>query len=617
MNDCKLKKLLDNYENQDIIKPVFTLIKSINDSTNNLNVEKLYQQCITFIEQAMWQGELDSKLLDIYQKLFKEFENQIAYNTVLDNAELDNAELDNRHDFIIAIPVADRPQHLKSCLDSIYTLCETYNYGGRHNGKFRKIKVLISDDSKHQSNKSKNIKLTEIYSNKGLEVIYFGQDEQKEILHSIDYQCTQNITGLAETEIFYHKGASITRNITYLKLKQLQNKNKATLFYFIDSDQEFKINTLINGENKEFYAINYFYHLDRVFSQEDISILTGKVVGDPPVSPSVMAGTFLEDLIYFVNRISRSNPDQQCKFHNDIKNQKDDASYHDMAELFGFKSSQESHSYHCTLSNSHNHIDCFKNFASKLKHFFDGEHPTRKSYFQYENIYNSLIPARTIYTGNYIFKPECLKYFIPFANLKLRMAGPVLGRILKSELGTQFVSANLPMLHKRTVNTIGQSEFRPGVEHQDTSIDLSGEFTRQFFGDVMLFSMIELTDQGYPANDISSTEINEIINRTIASMKIRYITKRDEILLKNQKLLELLENPDNWWSNNSDLRSAKLDFLTFIDNINFNFGINASIYKTINSNTVINKHQKLIADAIKEYSEDIKTWQNTLTSYSI
>ena len=95
--------------------------------------------------------------------------------------------------------------------------------------------------------------------------------------------------------------------------------------------------------------------------------------------------------------------------------------------------------------------------------------------------------ARTVYTGNYVIRPENLRYFIPFATLKLRMAGPVLGRILKMRLKHRFVSANLPMLHNRTVDSIGQSEYRAGVINTNQSIDLSNEFIRQFYGDVMLF----------------------------------------------------------------------------------------------------------------------------------
>ncbi|MHB1292300.1 MAG: hypothetical protein ACYCY5_08955, partial [Sulfuricella sp.] len=141
----------------------------------------------------------------------------------------------------------------------------------------------------------------------------------------------------------------------------------------------------------------------------------------------------------------------------------DEASYHDMAALFGFKPTKESVQYQCSIADEHDNSRCFSHFSSKLNRFFYGEHPTRKTYYRHEDLMASVRPARTIYTGNYIFKPEGLKYFIPFATLKLRMAGPVLGRLIKSEIGERFVSANLPMLHKRTVRATGQSEFRPGI----------------------------------------------------------------------------------------------------------------------------------------------------------
>ena len=54
------------------------------------------------------------------------------------------------------------------------------------------------------------------------------------------------------------------------------------------------------------------------------------------------------------------------------------------------------------------------------------------------------------------------------------MAGPVLGRLLRAALGKKFVTANLPMLHKRTVEEKGQSEYRHGIRRSDDEIDLSG-----------------------------------------------------------------------------------------------------------------------------------------------
>jgi len=34
------------------------------------------------------------------------------------------------------------------------------------------------------------------------------------------------------------------------------------------------------------YALNYFHAIDRIFRTTDTLMLTGKMVGDPPVSPS-------------------------------------------------------------------------------------------------------------------------------------------------------------------------------------------------------------------------------------------------------------------------------------------------------------------------------------------
>ena len=598
-----LKELLNRYKNNKSIAQLNAKLCTIDASEENQKLIELYNKSIPLIENLIWQGEINDNTINSYQHLFHELEKLIDKSN----------SPDTRHKFIITIPVADRPQHLNACLNSILTLCTQYRYGGLQDGVYTKINILITDDSQHLENINKNKEISKTFTNKGLKVIYFGQDQQRDIIAQLDNIKTQNITGNIDTEKFYHKGASITRNITYLKLQQLQeNETQATLFYFIDSDQEFQVSIQELGEYKERYVVNYFYYLDRIFSDNKTSILTGKVVGDPPVSPSVMAGTFLEDLIYFIKRMDKLKPQLNCSFHNNIEDKDNDASYHDMAELFGFKPSLNTHDYHCTLKGTHNHIDCFNNIASKLKHFFDGEHPTRKSYYQHEDVLRNLKPARTIYTGNYIFKPENLKYFIPFANLKLRMAGPVLGRLIKAELGDAFVSANLPMLHKRTVDTIGQSEFRPGVNRKNEIVDLSGEFTRQFFGDVMLFSMIELTEMGYPKENIAAEALSKTINSNIALMQNKYMSKHSELLLKTRTLKSLFNSPENWWFNKPELTPARLNFEQFINNIEFNFGKDAKIYKIINSAETIDSYKNIITDAITSYSTDMITWQAIL-----
>ena len=603
-------KILDQYLNQYSKNNQLQTIKNRLQSSQPDDIEKLityYNSAIPIIEELIWKSEITDSELANYQSLFHEYEQHIQNNPIADS----------RYHFIIAIPVADRPQHLEACLNSILSLCDKYSYGGFTDGCYQKIQVLIADDSKQAENIKINQKLAQTFSHKGLTVIYFGQQEQRHIICQLKSSDTENITGNFTAENFYHKGASITRNITYLKLQQLQNNNEQTLYYFIDSDQEFQVNIATNEGGgpgyKEYYALNYFYYLNKLFTDKKISMLSGKVVGDPPVSPAVMAGTFLDDLILFIQRISRFEPDQACDFHNAGTSRMGDAAYHDMAELFGFKGNIDAYDYHCPLTHSHNNTECFSHFSSRLSQFFDGEHPTRKSFYEYKNTLDDIQSARTVYTGNYIFKPENLKYFIPFAKLKLRMAGPVLGRIIKAELGEQFISANLPMLHKRTLESTGQSEFRPGVEHKQKRIDLSGEFKRQFFGDVMLFSIIDICKTESPVKQPDTETLCRIIDKNILSMQENYALKHREIMNKLETFKDILNNSAHWLNNKKETELTKNNFMNFINNIEFNFGQNAKIYAIINSEETIEKYRTSISEAILNYSKDRSVWESILS----
>jgi len=473
-----IKQLFDIYKNNPELAEIRARFNTINTNADNAcsdSLLDLYQQAIPVIEQELWTDNVQPLQLDYYQCMFRQLEQIYAAS-----------KQDERYSFIVIIPVADRPQHLDSCLHSLLSLCENFNYGGLENQTYNKVQVLIADDSKYEKNIHEHRQIAEKITQKGLHTVYFGQQEQVDQLQQLTEETREqlsHILGEIEFSAFYHKGASIMRNITYLKLNEMSRDLDHLLFYFIDSDQEFRVKSQSVQGEQDVYAINYFYHLDQIFSNNDISLLTGKVVGDPPVSPAVMAGNFLDDVTGFLQQMSEIDPQHSCQFHNSSRNNVDDASYHDMADLFGFKAVAESYMYHCTIEGKHNHNQCFNNFSEKLNRFFYGEHPTRKSFYQHENLKDTIRPARTVYTGNYIFKPQALAYFIPFATLRLRMAGPVLGRIIKSEIADRFVSANLPMLHKRTVEDIGQSEFRPGVNKKQSIIDLSEEFERQFYGE--------------------------------------------------------------------------------------------------------------------------------------
>ena len=569
---------------------------------------QIYHEAIGVIDNEIWSSEIDEALIRQHQLLYQELEDLIALQ--------DN---DNRHKFIIVIPVADRPRHLQNCLQSLLMLCQSFRYGGYADQKFSKVAVIIADDSKEQVNIAQHKTITAHFNTQGIETTYFGLEEQSHLLAKLTQSERQQLTNILGevNSVTFHKGPSLMRNITYLKLNELGKDANNLLFYFVDSDQEFQIKLQSGGKDGELYAINYFYILDRIFSQHEINILTGKVIGDPPVSPAVMAGTFLDDVIGFLEHMSERDPSSTCQFHHQASTVPNDAAYHDMADLFGFKAEMDAYPYQCHLTGEHNHADCFIAFATKLNQFFHGVHPTRISSFNNDMSITDITPARTIYTGNYIFNHAGLKYFIPFAQLKLRMAGPALGRIIKSECKDRFVSANLPMLHKRTVEEIGESEFRPGINSTRSVIDLSGEFERQFFGDVMLFTLERLTSMGYPSKTVPQNVINQQLDKTTWDMRQRYAAKQQEIMQKLDRLKSMVNDENNWWHTSTVVKPAMRHFMEFISNIEHNFDSTARSYELIDSEANKNNRLEQMLQAILQYPADRQTWINTLGAQKI
>jgi len=564
----------------------------------------LYQQALDPIEKMLWEAGMDDQHVARYQALFRELESHISL-----------LPQDDRHDFIIVIPVADRPMHLDECLNSVLQLCRYYQYGGMDQQGFSKLMVLIADDSAEPENIARNQQIAGHYTAQGMQTKYFGQQQQQALIDGLPAKQQadiRRIIGAVERDSFYHKGASITRNITYLKLQQLAGHKPRTLFYFIDSDQEFRVSVANGDQHRDIYAINYFYQLDRIFTGTGSRVLTGKVVGDPPVSPAVMAGNFLDDVIAFLEQISDYGADQACRFH-DTAAGRDEGAYHDMGELFGFTQQQRSYRYPCPLQGAHDHRACFTEteFAHNINRFFDGEHATRKTVFDYHNPLHSVSPARTIYTGNYVLTPQALAWFIPFATLKLRMAGPVLGRFMRAELAEAFVSAALPMLHKRTVDSLGQSEYRAGIAHQSDSIDLSAEFERQYYGDVMLFSVEKLSEQALPAA-YESDMVRNILVETEQYLHGRYLAKHDEIVSRLAQLHSLLEDQNSWWRQQPQMQSALQQLARFIDNMERNFGEHSKAFRSINDQAGRDRRIDELLDALMHYNDDRQAWQSVL-----
>jgi hypothetical protein len=512
------------------------------------------------------------------------------------------------HRFIIVIPVADRPRHIQACLDSLSELNRRYPYGDN-----RKLTVLIADDSATASNVAANREIARRYSATGLPTLHFSPQEQFDLIAALGIEIPR-VVGNAPREHYGHKGQGVMRNIAYLKVAELlkDEPDEPVLIWSLDSDQEFCVKVATPDGDREVYDVDFFHALDTIFSCTDAQVLTGKVVGDPPVSSAVMTSNFLDDVIGFLQQALAYDPTRMCRHHEADSRREGEAAYHDMADLFGFAPAQKAYHYRCTLAGKHSEADCFAHFAARLNSFFYGEHPTRVSYYTPGDALASVQPARTVYAGNYVFRPEALKYFIPFANLRLRMSGPTLGRLIKAEIGPRFVSANLPMLHKRTVETGGQAEFRPGIATAAQAIDMSGEFERQFYGDIMLFSIERLTNEGRSLDNAASTDFSGTLNAVRAEMLEKYNARQRAILEKLRVLEALLSDTVHWWNLSPEHAVALGNFKHFATNVERNFGTDSPGHTRINAADNWAKWRANLLEAIALYPEDRQAWEKAL-----
>jgi hypothetical protein len=558
---------------------------------------------IARFEAALWDGGCHENLLASYQSAWRRLE-----------ALIEARGEDQRHRFIIVIPVADSPIHLKDCLASLLELCRAYGYGGQDDRqRWRKVSVLLADDSSDSGCIEQNRAIAAEFDTAGLGTEYFGLEEQLALMDKLAAFDLTPIVGQHDRAAFSHKGQAMMRNIAYLKLVEMSAEtDEPLLFYTIDADQEFKVKVGTPDGGREVLAVNFLYHLDAIFSRSDAQVLTGKVVGDPPVSPAVMAGNFLADVIGFLQEMSAREPHQPYPQPGAAGG--NDAAYHDMADLFGFKQADVAYRYRCALvgklAGEPDNATCFTDFSTRLNRFFHGEHPTRVTWYEHADVMQSVQPARTVYTGNYVFRPEALGWFIPYAPLRLRMSGPTMGRLLQAELGPRFVSANLPMLHKRTLAATGQSEFRPGVLDLSASpaIDLCGEFERQFHGDVMLFAMQRLTALGYPGTALAADVVNETLRTMQSEMREKYRAKQQAILQRLDLLKTRLHDAANWWNQMPELVAALANFKSFVGNIEHNFGVGSACYARIDDMTRREDWRTRQLAAITRLHADRQTW---------
>jgi hypothetical protein len=563
--------------------------------------DSLYPQ----LESCLWAADdaaFDDALAH-YQALFRE-----------QQALIDATGARAQHRFVIGIPVADRPAHLRQCLESILQLCRLYGYGGRDaDGRYAGVEVIVAEDSRDARHVAAHRALVEAYREQGLQVAHFDLPEQYALLQAIPEPARRQVARLLTDQPagrFYQKGQAANRNLCILKMRQRAPDARRALYYLVDSDQAFLVNRQTAAGETAVPALNYFYCIDRIFRTADVRVLSGKLVGDPPVSPAVMAANFLDDALAFLDRIAACDPQSPCGFHGQTAPLPGDAAYHDLAQLFGFAAQTPAFDYRCPLPQPHDHAACLAGFAGRLRGFFFGAHPTRRTGFRHAGDFAALTPARTIYPGNTVVDEAGLRYIIPFGHLRLRMSGPTAGRLIQAEIGARFATANLPMLHRRIAADDTRDEFRPGVtEGPDAAVDISNEFERQFFGDLMLFSVTDWLKTRTLDALADAAAVAATVARVEGELLGLYAGKRDAV---NARLSDL----DRWLGAAPAglCDGPTLDRIRqFRRDLAANFGADAAAWRQIGDPAHRAARRAQIVDALTRYRDERAAWDRLVT----
>jgi hypothetical protein len=197
------------------------------------------------------------------------------------------------------------------------------------------------------------------------------------------------------------------------------------------------------------------------------------------------------------------------------------------------------------------------------------------------------------------------------------MSGPTTGRLIQSEIKEGFASANLPMLHNRTLQTDFNDEFRPGVEADKSDvIDLGDEFERQFFGDLMLFSVAKLCQENktpiFEYEQLRQT-FSDIENELLAL----YETKHDAVNQRCDELAQLVNDKTHWWQDADamPINIAIESLQQFIINVRHNFDKKSIVYQHIQSDAYRHKKITQMIEGLLQYPEDRSAWDSVLNNF--
>jgi len=152
------------------------------------------------------------------------------------------------------------------------------------------------------------------------------------------------------------------------------------------------------------------------------------------------------------------------------------------------------------------------------------------------------------------------------------------------------------------------------VEADEARVDVSNEFERQFFGDLMLFSTEALVKRADVTRPFARDVIEAVIAQKEAELLALYQQKHDAIVDKNRQLNALVFGAGHWWLHAGEhspaLAHALRQVRAFIDNIDRNFGDHAPAWRQIQSAEHRATRKRQIVDALMNYRAERDAWDS-------
>lgn len=402
--------------------------------------------------------------------------------------------------YYLTVHVADRPDSLSALLESFRTQVKLYPGD-------RKITLMVFDDSKNQTAiRERIMPLISRNTEDVLSIEYWDSERQYIFLkqHYTQEQLTSYKSFIgevpSEARLWFRRSIRMHNIIRLILQKQIDSDRKNIICGQLDSDLLFGMIQL-SPEGQWKIATNsfdFFSGVESYFEKPDIQCISSMYVMDPPYCFTYMCRTVLVDMIHFFSHLKRNAylPHEQYVM-DEIKKKDLFFSQYNFSDfqcnkiskysckVTAHKAAEKKKFLFRSYSGNTRVEEILREYATHIHYFIFGHHPTRPILSRDENLFWDMVQ---FVPGYSFYRPRCLPYLLPFADIEMRMHGPIYGFFLTLlPDASTFKCVNLPMIHKRVVWSTDRQQqgYRTGIEFLGEKIEIKTLSQMQIRGEVI------------------------------------------------------------------------------------------------------------------------------------